>query len=258
MARPKLAHQCSLANCGAGGKIVRGFCPLHYTRWKRYGNPHVKHKPGHAPRGRQCELPDCEASHYARGFCARHYERFRIYGDPNMSRPPIMPKQNEPRLSAEERFWLLVDKSEGQGPNGDCWEWKAGRTPAGYGWFRVTTRQPPVTALRFSLQIKLGRKVNAFALHTCDNPACVRPEHLYEGTARQNVKDRDDRQRTATGERHGKSKYTTIQIAQAKKLLSRNVRPIDVAKQTGLSYATVSAIKHNRYWNHIVIEEAIG
>lgn len=73
---------------------------------------------------------------------------------------------------------------------GGCLEWQRGRTADGYGTLKLSG----VTfyAHRMSLEQKLGRAIKPkfHACHTCDNPPCIAPEHLFEGTARDNIRDR--------------------------------------------------------------------
>lgn len=88
-----------------------------------------------------------------------------------------------------DRFWSRVDKTPGLGPKGDCWEWTGGKRTGGYGAFAVASK--PTGAHRFSLMLKLGRALrpDMMSCHECDHPPCVRPEHLYEGTHRDNARD---------------------------------------------------------------------
>jgi hypothetical protein len=82
------------------------------------------------------------------------------------------------------RFWQRVEKT-----NSGCWSWTAAKTtPGGYGSLRVSGKARYAHRLVYPLtgrQIPRGKHV----LHHCDNPACVRPSHLYVGTASDNAKD---------------------------------------------------------------------
>lgn len=87
----------------------------------------------------------------------------------------------------EERFWSLVNKEPGLGPDGDCWEW-GGSKVKGYGSFSHNSRT--IQAHRFIWQLINGPIDDGFnVLHRCDNPACVRPSHLFLGTQGDNVRD---------------------------------------------------------------------
>jgi hypothetical protein len=93
-------------------------------------------------------------------------------------------------------FLGKIDFSEG------CWEWNAGKDKDGYGWFydgtlRSSDKPWNKKAHRVSLTFKLGREISPGmkVCHTCDNPSCVRPSHLYEGTQVQNEKDKVSRGR---------------------------------------------------------------
>lgn len=95
------------------------------------------------------------------------------------------------RIPMEQRFWSKVNKTNG------CWEWQAALDKDGYG--RIGTPGKPsfsVKAHRYSWMLHFGdfdRRM--LVCHHCDNPSCVRPEHLFLGTAKDNSQDMSRKQR---------------------------------------------------------------
>ena len=81
----------------------------------------------------------------------------------------------------EERFWSHVRKSDG------CWEW-IGANTRGYGSLWMNGRHEKAT--KISWQINCGPvPAGMWLLHRCDNPPCVRPDHLFLGTVLDNARD---------------------------------------------------------------------
>ena len=109
--------------------------------------------------------------------------------------------------SNEDRFWERVNKTP------TCWLWTAGVDKDGYGKFAVTLpagserKQRHVRAHRYSWELANDRgfPFGLVSLHSCDNPACVRPDHVSPGTQAENRADCGRKGRDATGDRNGNS-----------------------------------------------------
>ena len=113
------------------------------------------------------------------------------------------------------RFWNKVDKS------GACWEWTASKDKDGYGLFHFNRKQ--VRAHRFAFGLDNIPKGMAVC-HTCDNPGCVNPDHLFLGTNLDNTQDMISKGRnTLTSYWKGKKMSADIRAKMSKsKIGSRN------------------------------------
>lgn len=73
----------------------------------------------------------------------------------------------------------------------DCWEWQGYKDRDGYGRLHCNETKKQISAHRFIYEfvkdIKLSK--NIFICHNCDNSSCVNPNHLWEGTHEDNMKD---------------------------------------------------------------------
>lgn len=127
----------------------------------------------------------------------------------------------------------------------DCWEW-IGRTDAdGYGCFSINC--VPLRAHRVALFMALGRPLaaGAHAMHTCDNPPCVNPAHLREGTPADNHAD------MAAKGRRGRPNaiLTPDQAAEIKRRVAAGERPYSgIARSYGVSECVIHSIRTGRSW----------
>jgi len=113
----------------------------------------------------------------------------------------------DPMQLAIERFWARVDKS------GACWVWTGSKDQDGYGC--SVSRLLGRRAHRASWEIVNGKIPKGMqVLHTCDNPPCVNPDHLFLGTHKINMWDRSKKGR------HGKSSRGPLRSEEVLKIRS--------------------------------------
>lgn len=85
-----------------------------------------------------------------------------------------------------DRFWSKVNKTD------SCWEWSGIKTRFGYGLFQYTENKKKIKRMahRISWIITNGNiEEGNYICHKCDNPKCVRPDHLFSGTHQDNMDD---------------------------------------------------------------------
>ena len=148
-------------------------------------------------------------------------------------------------MDMAQRFWRFVRK----GKAAQCWPWKGSVRGAGYG--RIKHNGKDRLAHRVSYEINRGPIPDGMLVcHHCDNPSCVNPKHLFVGTQKENLADRNAKGRfhPVKGEQHGRSKLTEDQV----KKIILDARPQrEIAADFGIDRAMVSHIKRGHSWRHI-------
>lgn len=145
-------------------------------------------------------------------------------------------------------FWDHVDKA---GPMpahrpelGECHLWTGSKSNAdGYGSFRFQGK--PRAAHRIAFFLAHGRWPDPCALHHCDNPSCVRLEHLFEGTKLDNARDRDAKRRRVVprGERNWSAKLLDAEVAAIRLALVGGSTVGELAARYAVSEPLIYAIR---------------
>jgi len=151
-------------------------------------------------------------------------------------------------LTPKERFWSHVKKTDG------CWLWTATKAGA-YGQTTVQGRSVP--AHRHAWMIEHGAIPDGLlVLHKCDEPLCVRPEHLFLGSQSDNVRDAFNKGRMAQpnhgqliGERNGRAKLTSDQVRMVH---ASKKSAYQLAREMGVSAGAIRHIRHGRNWRHLL------
>jgi len=193
-----------------------------------------------------CQCKGCDLPVKASGLCSEHLRRARKSGS------PFEPKMNAAMFrgrSAIERFEAQHKKTEG------CWLWTYCVDRQGYGRFDGIIHGVRYTkAHRFSFALHSGKPVppDKLVCHTCDNPTCVNPAHLWLGTVADNHADmnRKGRRHDQSGEN---SHLAQLNEEKVRKILSDSRTYAEIAADYGVAATTITSIKNRVSWAHVEV-----
>lgn len=248
MATPSVASPAAhrLCACGCGQAI------------QRLRHPYLR---GHRPKTiiRACAC-GC-------GSCTRDIGRKWVRG-------------HSPDPTDEQRFWQNVDKSS---VHNGCWNWM-GHKCRGYG--KIRRGKKMVLSHRFSYELANGPIPDGlFVCHSCDNPSCVNPTHLWVGTAKDNVADmvakgrasricgdahwsrrmperrptgdrcgaRTHPEKVVRGEKHRSAKLTIELVREIRARYARGgVTCKQLAPEYGVTTCVIVTVISRKSWSHVL------
>lgn len=146
-----------------------------------------------------------------------------------------------------EDFEKKFVKTEG------CWEWLATKNSDGYG--RVRRLGKLESAHRVSYELYKGSfDKTKHVCHSCDNPGCVNPDHLWLGDYKSNNKDKKDKGRAVgcsmPGEKHHSAKLTESKVVS---IIQSTEPSAYLAGLYNVSVSLINSIKARRRWKHVSI-----
>lgn len=145
---------------------------------------------------------------------------------------------NDSYCSTPCRFWSKVNIIEGEN---SCWLWKPNVTKGGYG--NIVNGGQSRVAHRYSYELNIGPiPFGMLVCHKCDVRHCVRPDHLFLGTAKDNALD------CAIKNRTNKSILTNEMVVD---ILADTRTNKVIAADYGVNSTTICNIKNNNIWKHI-------
>ncbi len=145
-----------------------------------------------------------------------------------------------------DRFWSNVIKTD------TCWIWKAGQDQDGYGTTRAANKKTRAHRLAWQLANGQPPPADLLVLHRCDNPSCVRPDHLFLGTNRENMQDAAEKGRLPRGERQHLAKLTEPEVRCVRdRYAAGGITQRRLAAEYGVNPTVISAIVCRKTWKHL-------
>lgn len=132
------------------------------------------------------------------------------------------------------RFWEKVSFGSG------CWNWMAGKNQDGYGRFRYHGFKKQAHHVAFFFANGRWPK---YLLHACDNPSCVNPSHLSEGTHAENIQQAADK-----GRFFGGAAVNMEHVARVRDLLACGCSNTEIADWLHIDQSIISRIKNRKVY----------
>lgn len=184
----------------------------------------------------RCSIEGCDNKKNSKDWCAKHYRRWQQHGDPLI----ILSNYGK---SLRERFESKVELI----PFSTC-HWWTGATPGNiYGGIKDKGTMHAAHRVSYELYRETIPH-GLYVLHKCDNPKCVNPDHLFLGTAQDNMDDmiKKGRQRYKP-----RSKVTAEEVLKIRKLHNGPQSTDKLALRFGLTPKSITNIINRRTWSHI-------
>lgn len=185
----------------------------------------------------KCKVEQCNKPRRRYGFCPTHASRFYRHGD------PLIAKLNHGVGDTfEDKFWSRVEKTDA------CWNWKGSIRKGWGGYGDVRFQGKHQFAHRVSYFLTHGRFPEKDLLHSCDNPRCVNPFHLKEGSHQENMADMRNKGRQAKGILKHSAK---LDEAKVRDIRTSDLTRTQLAAKYGVDYKTIDKVQKRITWVHI-------
>jgi hypothetical protein len=125
----------------------------------------------------------------------------------------------------------------------------------------VSSSEPPISMAgtnrhvhvhRLSWQLHFGQIPRGlWVLHHCDNRVCVRPDHLFLGTSRENINDMVSKHRHTYGQRNGLAKLTDTLVREIRSAHREGETMASIARRFRVGETTISRVVRHETWRHV-------
>ena len=150
-------------------------------------------------------------------------------------------------IPLELRFWEKVTK----GTPDECWLWTGGTcSGVGLGTIKIKGHMRHAPQVSWELTHNQSFPAGMMACHTCDNPRCVNPAHIFPGTNSDNVQDSIRKGRWPLGEKHAGAKLTAQQVRDIRARYQEGVRGLQaaLAREYRVDPHTIRDVIQHKTW----------
>jgi DNA-directed RNA polymerase subunit RPC12/RpoP len=196
-------------------------------------------------------IPQHRFRQYRCAECGAYFMRYPMNATraakPQYCSRTCLGKTTEKR--ATEQLISRIFRRVERGEQDKCWEWNGRRDSNGYG--RIDIKGFPRLAHRLMFELINGWSPKAVC-HSCDNPSCCNPSHLWAGTQADNVADMISKGRRNVPIRRGASVNTSKLTEQDVLLIVASSESIPhLAKQFSVTVEAIRAIRNGKNWRHV-------
>ena len=149
-----------------------------------------------------------------------------------------------------QRFWKYVEPGDG------CWRWKGGVSRKGYGYFRAGGQCRLAHRISYCIAsgVTLPELGDMQTCHRCDNPRCVRPDHLFLGTNSDNQADKVRKGRSRNGAHvHNGTRVWSNKLTpeQVREIRASTEGRLVLAARYGVDKVHINSIRARRTWKRL-------
>jgi len=130
-----------------------------------------------------------------------------------------------------------------------CIEWPFARVTDNYGTIALNNKSYRTTHVSWEIANKLPVPEGKKVCHSCDNPPCINPRHLFVATQLKNMQDCKEKNRLARGEHHGLAKLTEEAVREIRRAVGKT--DVELSKQFNVARTTINAIRIGKTWTHV-------
>lgn len=168
-------------------------------------------------------------------------------------------KKGEPRLflpshkvvhTIEHQIEAFWDKVKITADDNQCWEWTAAKDRKGYGVTRIIKK---TAAHRFAwIFPDYVIPDGMYILHSCDNPSCCNPKHLFLGTAQDNMDDKVKKGRQPRADSHPRRKLSSSKVIEIRRRYANGETSFSrMAKEYGVHSSTIRLVISRKNWPNV-------